>query len=150
MLPDDRSVVRGIETESGEAVADALARVEQSAGMGDAREDGEVDLRNSEGLVDAVGLAPSGDFLASDEDYPGGATTEMNGASPADEGGGASWWTPQWAGPVAGLRGQGISCALAKLTASLNPFMPSTIDRLAVQSRTSKGNLCAIRQVVRE
>jgi hypothetical protein len=79
--PSDRSVVGRIETDAGEAVADALAQIEQAAGMGDAGEDGEVGLRDTEGLVGSVGLAPGGDFLASDEIYAGDAASGMNGAA---------------------------------------------------------------------
>jgi len=98
-----------IEADAGEAVAYALAGIEQAAGMGDAGEDGEVGLRDAEGLVGAVGFAPGGDFLASDEDYAGDAASGMNGPRRRLNGGGSSWWTPQWAGSAAGSRGQGIS-----------------------------------------
>lgn len=81
VLPGDRPVVGRIETDAGEPVADPLVWVKQSAGMGDAGEDGEIGLRDAEGLVGAVGFAPGGDFLASNEDYAGDAASGMDGAA---------------------------------------------------------------------
>src|SRR5205085_8351992 len=66
VLPRDRAVVLRIEADAGQPLAQALARLEQSARMRDAREERQVRLRDAERLVGAVGLAPGGDFLATD------------------------------------------------------------------------------------
>lgn len=85
VLPGDSAVVGRIETDSWDSLAHALAGIEKAAGMGDAGEDGEVGLRDAEGLVGAVGFSPSGDFISPDEDYAGDAASGMDGATQAVE-----------------------------------------------------------------
>ena len=85
VLPGDRAVVLRIEADARQPFAHALARVEQPARMGDAREQREVGLRDAEGLVGAIGLAPRRDFLAAHSDHAGDAAARMHRPAQAVE-----------------------------------------------------------------
>src|SRR5262245_17757728 len=85
MLPGDRPVVRRIEADAGPPIADALARFEQSARVRNAREQREIGLRDTEGLVRAIRFAPGCDFLAAHTDDARNAAARMHGPAQAVE-----------------------------------------------------------------
>ena len=78
VLPGDRAVVGRIEADARQPVAHALARFQQPARMGEAREQREVGLRDAESLVRAIGFTLGGDFLASHTDDAGDAAARMH------------------------------------------------------------------------